>query len=528
VTTAGTTPGPPSGTPPAPSAGLSATPSTGPGAVAPAAAAGGGRRDGAVPRPVHDRRGWSAVAALTGLVALTWLPRLDAPFGDDHLGRIIGRYALHLRNLQEHGVLGSHLGADWAPYASLPYAHHPPLLNLLTALCGLLPGNGEYRVWLPAYLLALLIIPSAAALLRGFGIRWSATLLAVGLMVATTFYWVYGPLMVDLGPVLALSAGVVRLRRQPHPSRRLVAATCVAALLSTLVSWPGVVLAALLGGWLLAARRRLDRVVLLVGASMLVGAAVSVAFVAGVTGLARLGSQAELRSTGGGYGLRQFLDRQWRYARDLLPVWYLVVLPLGGLAGLLDRRTRGYLALASGFTAAWILVFNNGAFVHSYWSYPVLVVGLVGTGALVDRTVAETTVTVTVRRWVAALAGAGLVAYLGVLALGPVGQRLVDEPARAGRLVASHPPAPHQRYAWVVGSGLNSPRWLTYYWNLPPRVLTDADLADDATRPDELVLVDLARRPAWLPASVESAAVARNGRYALVPVAALRSAAHRD
>ena len=30
-------------------------------------------------------------------------------------------------------------------------------------------------------------------------------------------------------------------------------------------------------------------------------------FVAGVTGLARLGSQAELRSTGGGYGLRQFL-----------------------------------------------------------------------------------------------------------------------------------------------------------------------------------------------------------------------------
>ena len=104
----------------------------------------------------------------------------------------------------------------------------------------------------------------------------------------------------------------------------------------------------------------------------------------------------------------------------------------------------------------------------------------------------------------------------------------VDEPARAGRLVASHPPAPHQRYAWVVGAGPNSPRWLTYYWSLPPRVLTDADLADDATRPDELVLVDLARRPAWLPESVESAAVARNGRYALVPVAALRSAAHRD
>jgi hypothetical protein len=529
VTTADTGPGPATGTPASPGATATSPPPAGPSRASGAASHGepGSRPGHDEPGPRRrrdDRRGWYAVAALTGLVALTWLPRLDAPFGDDHLGRIVGRYALHLRNVQERGLLGSHFGADWEPYAPLPYAHHPPLLNLLTVLSGLLPGDGEYQVWLPPYLLALLIIPSGAALLRGFGIRWSAVLLALGLMVATTFYWVYGPLMIDLGPILALSAGIVRLRRQPEPSRRLVAATCVAALLSALVSWPGVTLAALLGGWLLIARRRLDRVVLLVGVSVLVGVAVSLAFVVAVTGLTLLSDQVELRSSGSGYTPRQFLHQQWRYARGLLPVWYLIALPLGGLVGLRDRRTRGYLALAVAFTAAWILVLHNGAFIHTYWSYPVLVVGLVGMGVLLDRLAAVPAVAVAVRRWILALTCAGLAAYLGMLVLGPVGQRLVAEPARAGRLVAEHQPPSGQRYAWVVGSRLNTPRWLAYYWDLQPRLLTRAELFAATARPDELVLMDLASRPAWLPESVAADAVARDGRYALVPVAAVRAA----
>ncbi|MEQ4302788.1 hypothetical protein ABNF97_15545 [Plantactinospora sp. B6F1] len=479
------------------------------------------RRD---PRRV-DRQGWAGVAALTGLVALTWLPLLGMPFGDDHLGRIIGRYALHLRNLQEQGILGSHFGADWLPYASAPYAHHPPLFNLLTALTGLLPGDGEYQVWLPAYLLALLIIPAGAALLRGLGLRWSATLLAVGLMVATPFYWVYSPLMFDLGPILALSALVVRLRARPDPARRLVVAACVAALLTTLVSWPGVGFAAVLGLWLLAARR-VDRVTVLVGASMLAGVVISLAFVVGVTGMTVLGGQAELRSTGGGYTARQFLRRQWQYAYGLLPVWYIGALPIGAVVGLLDRRTRVYLAMAVAFTATWILGLSNGAFVHSYWSYPVLVVGLVGMGVLLDRFVgagrwlARRRVRVTV----AALVGTALGAYLGVLVIGPPRDRLVDEPARAGRLVAGHPPPEGQRYAWVAGAGVTSPRWLAYYWRLKPRLLTATTLRTEPTRPEDLVLIDLRKRPGWLPESADTHAVARDGPYALFPVAVLSSA----
>ncbi|MEO3927490.1 hypothetical protein ABGB07_27000 [Micromonosporaceae bacterium B7E4] len=529
-----------------------------------------------------ERWGWAGVAAITGIVALTWIPLLGMPFGDNHLGRIIGRYALQLRNLQEQGVLGSHFGADWLPYASTPYAHHPPLFNLLTALTGLLPSDGEYQVWLPAYLLALLIIPAGAALLRGLGLRWSATLLALGLMVATPFYWIYSPLMFDLGPILALSALVVRLRARPDPARRLVVGACVAALLSTLVSWPGVGFAAVLGLWLLAARR-VDRVTVLVGASMLAGVAISLAFVVGVTGMNVLGGQAELRSTGGGYTVRQFLRRQWQYAYDLLPLWYIGALPIGAVVGLLDRRTRVYLAMAVVFTGAWILGLSNGAFVHSYWSYPMLVVGLVGMGVLLDRLAARLTGRtedrldgldvsgrgdgldvytrkgefggrpedggdlrptgeraagmpaavrrfVRTRRWLAgrrirvtaaALVGTALGAYLGMLVLGPDRQRLLDEPARAGRLVAGHPPPAGQRYAWVAGTGATSARWLAYYWRLKPRLLTATTLHTEPTRPEDLVLVNLHKRPDWLPESAEARAVARDGPYALFPVAVL-------
>lgn len=488
-----------------------------------------------------DRRGWWAVTAITAVVAATWIPLLNAPFGDNHLGRIIGRYALHLRNLQEQGVLGSQFGADWAPYASAPYAHHPPLLNLCTTLTGLLPGDGEYEIWLPPYLLALLIIPAGAALLRGFGVRWSATLLAVGLMVATPFYWVYSPLMFDLGPILALSAAVVRLRARPHPSRVLVAVACATALLSTLVSWPGIAFSAALGLWLFLARR-VDRVTILVGATMLTGLAISLTYVVGITGITLLGGQAELRSTGGGYTLWRFLRRQGQYANTLLPVWYLGALPLGALAGLRDRRTRGYLAMAVGFTVIWVLGLSNGAYVHSYWSYPVLVVGLVGVGVLLDRVAASMTARVAgpVGRWLAARVAArrsvrvasvvlvvtALGAYLGGLVVGPVGRELVTEPARAGRLVAGHPPPEGQRYAWVAGTSVTSPRWLAYYWRLAPRLLTAESVrTEPAARPDDLVLMNTSRRPDWLPESVEARAVARDDPYALFTVAALRTAA---
>lgn len=466
-----------------------------------------------------DRWGWWGVAAITAFVAATWARQPALPLGDNHIGRIFARHALHLRNYEEKGLVGSAYTADWSPYSSGAYAHHPPLLNIFDVLFGALPGSGPHEVMIGPYLLAVLMVPAAAALLRGLGIRWSATLLAVGLMAATNFFWLYTPLMFDMPLILALTAAVVRLRREPHPPRWLVVAGCAAALLTTLASWPGIALAAVLGLWLWAGRRRLDRVTLAVGASMVVGVALSALFVVGVTGWEALTGQTSYRTAGGDFTAREFLARQFRFARQLLPIWYLVLLPVAVVAGLLDRRTRWYAAVATAFAAGWVLVLNNGSFIHDYWAYPVLIPGVIGTGVLGDRLAGW----IGGRRFAlgALVVAAGLTFAFAKIAFGGTAYRHIEQPVLAGQLVAEHSPAPGQRFAWAPA--ISAPRWLAYYWDLPAHPMDEQVLAEQA-RPEDLVLLRADRLPPWIPKSALDAAVAREGRYALVRVADIRAA----
>jgi hypothetical protein len=180
------------------------------------------------PRFRRDRLGWIGIAAISAIVAISWLRFLNAPFGQNHVGRVGARYALHVRNLFENGLFGSSWSADWEPYARSPYAHHPPLLNVLDAAIGGLPGQDPYQVMLAPHLLALIAIPAGAALLRGLGIGWVPTLLAVGAMTATGYYLVYSPIMFDIGPIMLLGAAVVHLRRTAAPSTQLLALGCAA------------------------------------------------------------------------------------------------------------------------------------------------------------------------------------------------------------------------------------------------------------------------------------------------------------
>jgi hypothetical protein len=460
--------------------------------------------------------GWLAVSAITAAVAVSWLPLLTGRFGDNHLGRVEGRYALQLRNLQEKGLLDSTFGADWSPYSSTPYAHHPPLPNLLSWLFGALPGDAEWQVRLGPYLLALLALPAAAALLRNLGIRWSATLVAVGLMAVTGYYWVYGVLMFDIGTVLALLAAAVHVRREPTPSRRAIWLACGAAVLATLGSWPGIGFAAGLGLWLLITRR-FDRVAILLCASMAVGLAVSLAYMFGVHGLGALKDQTELRTAGGSYTAWEFVRQQARWFTALLPVWYLVLLPIGVVAGLIDRRTRFVTALASVCAGGWVLVLNEGAYVHEYWAFLVLVPGVIGMGALLDR-IAGLLPSRALGAGALAV-GVGLTVAFGVMVVGHTAQRYFYNPEKAGELVAEHGPAAGQQYAWHDGRPV--PRWLCYYWDLPAREMNAQALAE--AKPDDLILVFTSRRPGWLPTSVRP--VAQDGPYGLFRAGDVQDAA---
>jgi hypothetical protein len=59
-----------------------------------------------------DRLGWIGIAAICSIVAASWLRFLNAPFGDDHFGRVGARYALHVRNLFEDGLFDSSWSAN--------------------------------------------------------------------------------------------------------------------------------------------------------------------------------------------------------------------------------------------------------------------------------------------------------------------------------------------------------------------------------------------------------------------------------
>lgn len=245
-------------------------------------------------------------------------------------------------------------------------------------------------------------------------------------------------------------------------------------------------------------------------AAAVAGLAVSLAFMVGVHGTGVLAEQTELRAAGGGFTVTDFIGRQVGYLRDLLPIWYLALFPVSVAAGLVDRRTRYLTAVSAVFAAGWVLVLNNGAFIHDYWAYLVLVPGLVGMAALLDR--------FPLHRVAVALAGLVLVIGFGTMVSGGTGQRYLHEPTGAGRLAATHQPPSSQEYAYHAGLG--APRWLAYYWDLQPRDVSGGLPA--AAGPADLVIVDTARLPEWLPDTIDVAA--QRGRYAVVRVAEIRAA----
>jgi hypothetical protein len=454
---------------------------------------------------------------MTVIVGATWSPVLAAPFGDHHDGRVWARFALGLHNFHEEGLAASSLATDLAPYGG-PYAHHPPLLTALAVAVDALPGDGAYVVRVAPYLLGLMAIPAGAALLRVLGIRWVPTLVSLGLMVATGYFWVFARLMFDLGPLLALTAAIAYVRGRPNPPRWAIVAAVATSVVATLGSWPGIVWAAVLGLWLLTGRR--DRVTVAVVVSMVVGVILSASFMLGVHGIDRLVRQTEERTTGGDYGVADFFAREWSYVRQLLPRRYLALLPVGLVAGVIDRRTRFLVVASTAMTIAWVLGLNNGAYIHDYWAYLVLIPGLLGMGALLDRIWAAVARWRAARAVVAMAVGALLAIAFIRIVTGPIGQDYLERPLDAGALVSDNPPPSGQQRAWHMG--MEAPRWLAYYWQHPPATLT-ASLARRSPA-DDIVLVHADRLPDWLPAAVLDDAVATKGRYALLRMADIRAA----
>ena len=454
------------------------------------------------------------VVGLAAFLAVTWARSFGLPLGDSHEGRVLGQFALHVQNFWDLGPTGSSFGADWAPFSDTPYTHHPPLLTGLHLLVSAVVGQGLWQLKAISYLSGLATVPALYWVGRRMGFGALPVAAATGALVATPWWWVYGRLGLGFLPNLAM-VGMVLLVADEATGRGLRRAA-VATGAAVAASWHGAFLAPLLWLWLWR-RRGLDRTVVVVGAAVAAGALAALVWVAQGGGVVELADHAGNR-VGVDRTVGEFLDRQWTFARGLLPTWYLVLALPALIAGLADPRSRALTGMLTAMVVVFAVVPSDNAWVHDYWNFPVLMALFPGFAALVD--------------WVARIlpnlrAGVveGTIAVLVVVALvvlapGANHDRYFAAPAEAGRLVEAVGPAVGQDNAWHTPQ-VSWPTWVSRTWGLAPGAVTSPE--DVATVGDnDRVIVRLDRLPAFVGRSVADEALAVRGTYAVVTGAVLR------
>ena len=554
--------------------------------------------------------GWTAVVVIALATVAIWLADINLPLGNSDDGRLLAFSGLHARNFWDLGLWESRLGAlvdpfirrefgvpprTVAPIEAVTYAHHPPLKEFLSILSAGVFGDGPAGLRVPIYLLGVSTLFFMASLLRACDLRWGPTLLAVGSMACTGFFYVYGRLGVSFSLLLAVAAAVAWIRKSDQPSRWALLGLGCAAALAAMQSWIAIAALGPLGLWLFASRYRnrqaaAGRVVsagpssgpwlaerwsrsegwsdeagswrspeqsLVTGSPpsvdrshrasssrslrqwlatgwspaltvFAVGAVIGLAITAGwmlyATGFTELADRVGLRTgnvAGSGdqqisFGFGEFLARQWRFATEelLVPPWLRFLLVPALIAGLADRRTRVAVAITLAVSAALTFGIRQGAWVHRLWNFPWLMPVTIGLAALLDQAGRRIQ-----SSWRAALgvAGAAVIAVtMFAVMAGSTRDRYITDPADVGRaleLAASRPEAAAAEAAWV-GRSLPTPRWASYYLDIPVFYLVDHPL--DQVHPTDIVILRPSRLPDDFPPEALHAPLATAGDFTVI------------
>lgn len=468
--------------------------------------------------PARVRSGWTVVGLIALVVLAVWIPDIDLALGDSDDGRILARFGLQARNFYE-SPSNSGFGASMAPYGGgANYAHHPPLLNFAHIISVGVVGESVIALRLWGFLVGAATVGFMAALLRVRGLAWGSTLLAVGAMASTGFFFVYMRQGGGFSLIVAFAAAVAYLRERSDPPRWMLASAGALAMATAMQSWLAMAAAGLLIVWLFA-EHRFAPVTWWVAGGGLLGVVITAGWILNATDLAELGGQVETRTDTANFTFSEFTTRQWRFAQRLTPIWLQILMLPALVVGLIDRRTRVPLVITLGVAAAWTFGLQEGAWVHVLWNLPWLAPITIGLAAVFDK--ARDRIPTGVGAAVGLLAAVVLLGTLWGVSTGRTHTVFLDRPAQAGELLDANEPADGARWAWVA-PGVNTPRWVSYYWDLPVRTLTEA-LLDDL-QPDDLVLVNKARVPEHIPAAAVAAAVDETQRYALVSGAAIADA----
>lgn len=468
------------------------------------------------------RLGWAVVALLTATLLVTWLP-LSAPFGDDHDGRTLVLNAIQVEQVQRRGLVATDLGSSLAPYVEArTYAHHPPSMKLAYLAAGRLPVSLATSTRLVSYALGALTLPALALLLRRLSVPWGGAVVAVAAMAAVPMFWAYGRIHGPLGASVLLAAVVADLRRREQVGTVRLAASAALAAFVAASNWLSLATAALLGLWLLAGRRRIDRVVVVVGAAMAVAAAATLVWVVALSGTQELAGSMGERATATGLTVEAWLGRMGRWADDLLPGWWRLLAILAVVGAAVERRVRRVAVAAGVLAIGWVVALPGGSFVHDYWLLPLVLPVALGAGGLVARLLAERSARLD-RGVVLAAGAAGVVGVL-VLSSGTFGAEYETAPRDMPVAAAEAPPPAGQEVAWHAR---NIPGRLTvaWAWGMPARPLGRQELA--AAAPSDHVVVRLDRVPGITDDAdaLAAAALATEGDYGVVTVATLRELA---
>ena len=460
------------------------------------------------------------------------------------------------------------------PKAAVTYAHHPPLPVFVTIGSVGLLGDNLAAARIAAFFMGAATIAFMAALLRACGLRWGPTLLAAGAMASTGFFYVYARIGVGFSLLVASAAAVAWLRRTEQPPNWALIGTGMLAALAAMQSWIALASLGLLAVWLFAgrlrdgergapaspgasrqrgapaspgasrqrgapaspgaSRQRLGRWVadgwspaltaLIVGAAA--GAAVTAAWLLNASGIEELSGQVSVRAAGEGAGgqsfsFGEFLSRQWRFASTELmaPLWLRILLAPALAAGLIDRRTRVPAAVTLAMAATLTFGFRQGAWTHLLWNFPWLAPVTIGLASLLDairRVVPER-----LRAPGAAAAGAMIALTLVAVVAGGTRDRYLSDPAQLGEALeqaAGTPEARRAELAWT-GPGLPTPRWASYYLDMPVWALDESRLDDLAD--SDLVIVRASMTPDYLPSDALDHPLASTGDFRVITAASV-------
>ncbi len=458
----------------------------------------------------------TALSIMVLYLVVSWFPAFGMPLGDSHEGRVLGQFSLHMKNFWNMGLGDSSFGASWEPFSEIPYTHHPPALTFLHIVFSAVIGEGLKQVKVISHLAGILTVPALFMMGKNLGLNQKAVIISTMALLTTPWWWIYGRLGLGLLPNI-LMIGTI-WAATVNPSKRKTALASVSTFFAVAASWHGVFLMPFL--WFQVWRKRgLDRLTLsLVGASF-VGGLMILLWVSQGGGFSELGSHIGERVEKD-WTWNQFVQRQWDFAKTLLPLWYIILAVPAFMAGFVDYRTRYLTTSLTLMVLVFAVIPSNGAWIHDYWNFPILLALFPGFSVMIEWAtgfIKEKIKPINQSTLMPIASSVFLLLFfvlIYVMQPTKLHDTYFDETSDAGTLIAKTNLPIGQVNAWHLPQ-VPWPTWISNKWNVPTEGLSNAE--ELGTVPsDDIVLFRIDRIPDWLDKEVQNAVKEREGNYATI------------